>query len=167
MISVSTGWKRVVPAAAAAVAVVSIVFVHDQKARLTYVWVGVFVKRSSNLCFEKVFWCCAGYNTHLEPSELTDPSESLDPCLTSLLPGWFGITSQLLWTPLPAGFLRPPLSQSTHTQVNVMYRSDEKYRPRKITTEIKNTLARSLQLHGKNYPKKVTNWVEKSCGFWF
>jgi len=61
-------------------------------------------------------------NTHLDPSELTDPSESRDPCLANLGPGCVGITSQLRWTPLVAGFLRPPRSQSTHTQVNVMYR---------------------------------------------
>ena len=53
-------------------------------------------------------------NTHLDPSELTDPSESLEPCLMSLDPCGAGITSELRWTPLVAWVLRPPRSQSTY-----------------------------------------------------
>ena len=47
--------------------------------------------------------------THLEPSELTEPSlDSLEPCLTSLFLGRSGMTSQLRCTPLLSGLLAPP-----------------------------------------------------------
>ena len=80
---------------------------------------GKYVRNKVNLAV-KLRGCTLGFvrvvssqDTHLDPSELTEPSESFEPCLVSRGPGWVGMTSQLLWTPLFM-ILRPPRSQSTY-----------------------------------------------------